>query len=122
MVDRSHVEIPLRLDSEGWIENVTKLKTDFDGYKLRGCADAPADVKIEFCGHCLLQSDVEARDRCLRWLTLLNIDPQVYSDQLEVLARQMSPTRVNTHVYLGLGWKKEREYTTIYLKSRPDLP
>jgi hypothetical protein len=35
MVDRSHVENPLRLDSEGWIENVTNLKTDFDGRKLR---------------------------------------------------------------------------------------
>ena len=82
-------------------------------------ADNPPDVKIEFCGHCLFQGDVEARDRCLEWLQLRNINPHTYTDQLEVLAGQMSPTRVNTHVYLGLGWKKQREYTTIYLKPHP---
>jgi hypothetical protein len=85
-------------------------------------SDAPPDVKIEFCGHCLFQGDSQARDRCLRWLTLRNIDPQAYTDQLEVLAGQMSPTQVKTHVYLGLGWKKEREYTTIYLKPHPPVP
>jgi hypothetical protein len=31
----------------------------------------------------------------------------------------MSATKVNTHVYLGLGWKKRQEYTTIYLKPDP---
>lgn len=82
-------------------------------------ADAPPDVKIEFCGHCLFQGDVEARERCLEWLTLRNIDARAYTDQLEVLAGQMSSTKVNTHVYLGLGWKKQREYTTIYLKPHP---
>jgi hypothetical protein len=82
-------------------------------------ADAPPDVKIEFCGHCLFQGDVEARDRCLEWLRLRNINPRAYTDQLEVLAGQMSPTKVNTHVYLGLGWKKQQEYTTIYLKPQP---
>lgn len=79
-------------------------------------AEAPPDVKIEFCGHCLFQGDVEARDRCLEWLTLRDINPRAYTDQLEVLAGQLSATKVNTHVYLGLGWKKQREYTTIYLK------
>jgi hypothetical protein len=82
-------------------------------------ADDPPDVKIEFCGHCLFQGDSQARDRCLRWLTLRNIDPHTYTDQLEVLAGPMSPTKVNTHVYLGLGWKKQRDYTSIYLKPQP---
>ena len=82
-------------------------------------ADAPPDVKIEFCGHCLFQGDVEARDRCLEWLTLRNINPHAYTDQLEVLAGSMSATKVNTHVYLGLGWKKQRDYTSIYLKPQP---
>jgi hypothetical protein len=82
-------------------------------------ADVPPDVKIEFCGHCLFQGDVQARDRCLEWLTLRNINPHAYTDQLEVLAAQMSATKVNTHAYLGLGWKKQREYTTIYLKPHP---
>jgi hypothetical protein len=82
-------------------------------------AKTPPDVKIEFCGHCLFQGDVEARDRCLEWLTLRDIDPGAYTDQLEILAGQMSSTKVNAHAYLGLGWKKQREYTTIYLKPHP---
>ncbi|MGB8478337.1 MAG: hypothetical protein WCE63_05800 [Acidobacteriaceae bacterium] len=81
--------------------------------------DAPPDVKIEFCGHCLFQGDAQARERCLEWLTLRSINPHAYTDQLEVLAGQMSSTKVNAHVYLGLGWKKQREYTTIYLKPHP---
>ena len=82
-------------------------------------AEVHSDVKIEFCGHCLFQGDVEARERCLQWLTLRNIDPRSYSDQLEVLASRMSRSKVNAHVYLGLGWKQQREYTTIYLKPHP---
>lgn len=81
--------------------------------------DSPADVKIEFCGHCLFQGDAQARARCLRWLALRNIDARAYTDLLEVLAGQMSTAKVNTHVYLGLGWKKQQEYTTIYLKPDP---
>jgi hypothetical protein len=82
-------------------------------------ADAPPEVKIEFCGHCLFQGDVQARDRCLEWVKLRNINPHAYTDQLEVLAGKLSATKVNAHVYLGLGWKKQREYTTIYLKPHP---
>ncbi len=85
-------------------------------------SEALPDVKIEFCGHCLFQGDVEARDRCMEWLTQRNIDPQAYTDQLEVVAGRLSPTKVNTHVYLGLGWKKQSEYTSIYLKPHPDDP
>ncbi len=81
--------------------------------------DWPPDVKIEFCGHCLFHGDSQATDRCLQWLTLRNIDTRAYTDQLRVLAGQMSPTKVNTHVYLGLGWKKQQDYTTIYLKPHP---
>jgi hypothetical protein len=81
--------------------------------------DRPPDVKIEFCGHCLFQADSQARDRCLEWLKLRDIDPQAYTDQLEVLAGQMSATKVDAHVFLGLGWRKQREYTTIYLKPQP---
>ncbi|MFZ0515640.1 MAG: hypothetical protein WBG23_04785 [Acidobacteriaceae bacterium] len=82
-------------------------------------AEAPPDIRIEFCGHCLFQGDLQAQNHCLQWLRLRNIDPRAYSDQLEVLAGQMSQSRVNTHVYLGLGWKKQQEYTTIYLKPHP---
>jgi hypothetical protein len=77
---------------------------------------SPTDVKIEFCGHCLFKGDSQARGRCLRWLALRKIDARPYTDMLEVITGQMSPTKVNTHIYSGLGWKNRQEYTTIYLK------
>jgi len=74
------------------------------------------DAKIEFCGHCLFQSDSQARDRCLRWLALRKIDALPYLDLLDVIAAGLtSPAKVNAHIYLGLGWKEQQEYTTIYL-------
>jgi len=78
------------------------------------------DAKIEFCGHCLFQSDAQALDRYLQWLTLRKIDALPYTDLLDVIAPgKISSTKVNTHIYLGLGWKDEQEYTTIYLKPHP---
>lgn len=74
------------------------------------------DMKVEFCCHCLFQGDAQAKDRCLRWLTLRKIDAEAYTDMLDVVAGKMSSTRVNTHVFLGQGWKKGKEYTAIYLK------
>lgn len=77
------------------------------------------DAKIEFCGHCLFQSDSQALDRCLRWLALRKIDARPYVELLDVIAGPMSPAKVNTHIYLGLGWQEQHEYTTIYLKPHP---
>ena len=83
---------------------------------LDGDRNAAPDIKVEFCGHCLFQSDWQARERCLRWLALRQIECKTYGDMLTVLAGQMSVAKVNAHVYVGLGWKAQREYTTIYLK------
>lgn len=78
------------------------------------------DAKIEFCGHCLFQSDSQARDRCLRWLALRKVDALPYVELLDVIAAgQTSPAKVSTHIYSGLGWKGQQEYTTIYLKPHP---
>jgi hypothetical protein len=74
------------------------------------------NVKIEFCGHCLFQSDKQARDRFLQWLELQRIDARAYEELLDVICGQMSPKVVNSHIYLGLGWKRQDSYTTIYLK------
>jgi hypothetical protein len=76
----------------------------------------PADVKIEFCGHCLFRSDQQARNRCLRWLAQRGFDSCFYEETLAVLANKLSSTKVNNHVYIGIGWKKQEEYKTIYLK------
>ncbi|MFZ0662889.1 MAG: hypothetical protein WAM66_09375 [Acidobacteriaceae bacterium] len=81
----------------------------------------PIDIKIEFCGHCLFPGDAQAGQRCLRWLALRNINADSYASLLEVIGGRMSATEVNTHVYLGLGWKNQQEYTTLYLKPHPPL-
>jgi hypothetical protein len=83
-------------------------------------ASEPKDAKVEFCGHCLFRSDRQAQDRCLRWLALRKIDTRPYEELLDVITGQMSLTAVNTHIYLGLGWKRQQEYTTIYLKPHPN--
>jgi hypothetical protein len=78
------------------------------------------DAKIEFCGHCLFESDAQALNQYLRWLTLRRIDAWPYTDLLDVIAPgEISSAKVNTHIYLGLGWKDEQEYSTIYLKPHP---
>lgn len=82
-------------------------------------AAASSDVKIEFCGHCLFKDDRQARNRCLRWLGLRGFDACLYEKMLAVIAPQLSGNGLNTHMFLGVGWKKQAEYTTIYLK--PDF-
>jgi hypothetical protein len=77
---------------------------------------AGADAKIEFCGHCLFRSDQQARERCLRWLALQKIEASAYVELLEVIAGQMSPPELSKHIYSGLGWKQQQEYSTIYMK------
>lgn len=78
--------------------------------------NAAPDIKVEFCGHCLFQSDWQARERCLHWLALRQIESRPYGDMLRILAGQMSVAKVDAHVYVGLGWKGQQEYSTIYLK------
>jgi hypothetical protein len=78
-----------------------------------------ADAKIDFCGHCLFRSDSHAFDTCLQWLHFRKVDPHLYSGLLNVLSEQIDQNVPNVHVYVGLGWKQQREHTTIYLK--PDL-
>jgi hypothetical protein len=77
---------------------------------------AAPDIKLEFCAHCLFQSDCQARERCLRWLALRRIESREYEAMLRLLAGQMSEVKTNAHVYVGLGWKGQREYSSIYLK------
>ncbi len=75
-----------------------------------------SNVKVEFCAHCLFQSDVQARDRCRQWLMQRQLDSSLYHSVLDVVCPRASPVIVNSHVYLGLGWKEQEMYTTIYLK------
>jgi hypothetical protein len=83
---------------------------------FNGNNEVALDIKIEFCAHCVFQSDAQARERCLQWLAMRQIESHSYRDMLTVLAGPVSEVQVNSHVYLGLGWKRQQEYTTIYLK------
>jgi hypothetical protein len=78
-----------------------------------------ADAKLELCAHCLFSSDAQAFDICSQWLNSRKIDPQPYHSLLYALSEPRNRNTVDRHVYLGLGWKQQCEYTSIYLK--PDL-
>jgi hypothetical protein len=77
------------------------------------------DPKMEFCAHCLFRTDQQAFEACSRWLQFRKIDPDPYSRLLNLFSGPIDQRSTNVHVYLGLGWRQQREHTTIYLK--PDL-
>ena len=81
--------------------------------------DDRIDAKIEFSAHGLFRSDTQALNRCLQWLNLKNIEGNLYLQLLKLLSGEIDPHEVIVHSYLGLGWKGQQEYTTMYLQ--PDL-
>ena len=70
-----------------------------------------ADIKVELCGHCAFDSDVQARDRCLEWL---RDDPQagaIYRRVVELLmGGSLSATQTTLHSYLGVGSRNDRTF------------
>jgi hypothetical protein len=82
---------------------------------LRRNREGRTDVKVEFCGHCLFQSDRQAREHCLRWLALQKLDARAYVELLEAIAGQMSPPDISKLIYSGLGSKQPQEPTGIYM-------
>ncbi len=74
------------------------------------------DLRIEFCAHCVFASDWQARERCLHWLALRKLDNAPYTGLLAALAAPISMAHTDTHMYVGLGWKAQQEYSTVYLK------
>jgi hypothetical protein len=81
---------------------------------------ADADLKIELCGHCAFTSDVDAAKRCIDWLAHMKVDPAPYLELLKILSEdQLSSTSSVVHAYTGLGVKRNRPYTSIYLKPHP---
>jgi hypothetical protein len=81
--------------------------------------DRRSDMKFEFCGHCLFQSDWESREHCMRWLALQKIDARAYIKLLEVIAGQVSPDEIRNHIYEGLGGKQSQAYNPIHVTHRP---
>jgi len=75
------------------------------------------DFKFELCGHCIFASDREAKEKTLDWLRILDVDPAIYLNTLEVMSEgRLSGTDVDLHRYVGFGSKHERTYASIYLK------
>jgi hypothetical protein len=76
------------------------------------------DFKFELCGHCSIESDMQMKEKGLKWLSLTNLDSTTYLQLVEVLARdRLSDTKVDLHSYVGLVIKGSESYSIIYLKT-----
>jgi hypothetical protein len=84
-------------------------------------AGTELDFKFELCGHCLFSSDAEAVSRLRAWFEAAHLDPTGYLDVLELLSEgHLSDKAVDLHVYVGVGLKQGRPYSTVYLKPKLD--
>jgi hypothetical protein len=99
--------------------NDRKYPTQSAVFSIAAVDGKLADAKMDFCAHCLFRSDSHAFDTCLEWLRFRKIDPLLYSHLLNLFSEQIDQNATNVHMYVGLGWRQQREHTTIYLK--PDL-
>ena len=85
---------------------------------------AEPDFKFELCGHCMFAGDKDAVARCRGWLASLSSTRIQYEQLLQVIAQDpLSPTHVQLHSYVGVGWRAKESYGTIYLKPsylKPD--
>jgi hypothetical protein len=85
-------------------------------FSFGGRTDSQLDYKLEFCAHCALASDVEARTRILEWLHEIGVSPAPYLGVTDVLSGgPLSRAATKLHVYLGVGTKQGVVYSTFYL-------
>jgi hypothetical protein len=91
-------------------------------FSLGGHTDARTNCKVEFCAHCALASDVDARKRSLTWLDDVGVSAEPYKSVLDILSPGLL-SRVSTelHVYLGVGAKQGAVYSTFYLNPAGGL-
>jgi hypothetical protein len=75
----------------------------------------PADFKVELCGHCAFDSDVEAKERCVELLQRLNLSTAHYLPVVDLLSQsQLSASGTRLHSYLGTGSGRGIPYSTFY--------
>ena len=75
------------------------------------------EFKLEFCTHCLFESDGKAARRLRSWLSAAAVDAGAYEDMLAILEPAgLSENENNLHCYAGIGVKRGEPYTSIYLK------
>jgi len=77
--------------------------------------------KLELCGHCAWDGDLEAEAHCGRWLQRLGMDADLYFDVVRILAHdpETSESRL-AHAYVGVGMKHDQPYASIYLNPGRD--
>lgn len=75
-----------------------------------------ADFKVEFCGHCAFDSDVQAKGRCVEWLRDVAMNATVYQQVVELLSGgALSPSEAKLHAYVGVGSGHGAPDSTFYL-------
>ncbi len=85
-----------------------------------GAARRFADIKIELCGHCAFDSDVQAQQRCLDWLGSDQQAAALYSTTVERLSGgSLSQTGASLHSYIGVGAGNDR---TVYFNPAAGTP
>lgn len=108
----------------GWVRRYCAIMLGHDErqptrsavFSFGGQSGSPPDTKLEFCAHCALANDVEARDRSLGWLDEIGVSAVPYLGVLDVLsAGTLSGSATDLHVYLGVGRTQGGVYSTFYL-------
>jgi hypothetical protein len=80
------------------------------------------DFKVELCGHCAFDSDVQALARCAEWLRNAAVDAAVYEQVVALLSSGAPSSSVATlHAYVGLGSGQGTPESTFYFNPAPGL-
>jgi len=81
---------------------------------------APTDFKVELCGHCAFDSDVQALGRCAQWLRSVAVDAVVYEQVVALLsAGAPSSSAATLHAYVGIGSGRGAPESTFYFNPAP---
>lgn len=80
------------------------------------------DHKVELCGHCAFEDDVEARVRSLAWLRATGALAAPYTHAVDVLSGTSARLpRTRLHAYLGVGANRHGPYSTFYFNPAATL-
>jgi hypothetical protein len=73
------------------------------------------DFKLELCGHCAFDTDIQANKRCIDWLSEAGVYSAPYVQMVDHLSGGvLSGTEARLHAYLGIGARKGQPYSTFY--------
>ena len=88
------------------------------GIRERGTTD----FKVELCGHCAFDSDVQALARCSEWLRTVGLDVAVYKQVVALLSLGApSSSSAALHAYVGIGSGHGTPEATFCFNPAPAL-